>query len=245
MDDSVFLYNICLWNPEMDEILLLWDAAINYCLKLIIYYVRKARLSDGERFTLNIVNRILWDYQCKRHTVYTDNYYASLKLEKKLLSHQTDLVKTTRKSSRGFITSITFVLFKVKIPNWRMTMVLSSVDSLTKGTYTLFQLSQLEIKLIYKLADLIMTSRKLKSAMLLNYSKYMGWVDKLVINSPVYLTDKCIINKMYTACITWIYNNKKTEFINNIKFLKMTKYFCRFKVIKKYLLFCQVKKYIL
>ena len=45
---------------------------------------------------------LLDSYLYKKHIVYTDNYYTSLKLAKMLLSKYTNLVGTIRKTSKSF-----------------------------------------------------------------------------------------------------------------------------------------------
>ena len=80
----------------------LCEATSGYCLKLKIYAGREERFVSGEGFTFNIVMELLDSYLYKKHIIYTDNYYTSLKLAKMLLSKDTNLVGTIRKTSKSF-----------------------------------------------------------------------------------------------------------------------------------------------
>ena len=76
------------------------DSITGYCLKLRIYSGREDRYVSGEGFTFNIFMDLLANYLYKHHIIYTDNYYTSIKLAKALLSKDTDLVGTIKKTSK-------------------------------------------------------------------------------------------------------------------------------------------------
>ena len=121
----------------------------------------------------------LCDYQCKRHIVYTDNYYTSLKLSKYLLSCQTDLVGTIGKTSRGFphINTIRFGQGEnIKLANDDSIVACGLVDK--RDVYCFLTIAAGD-EVDVSVSRFNTTSRQLKPAMLLDYSKYMGGVDKL------------------------------------------------------------------
>ena len=100
-------------------------------------------------------------------------------MAKYLISSQTDLVGTIRKTSRGFPRIDTIRLGQgenIKLTNddgiivrrWVDKRDVYSLSTITAGDNVDFLVSRFNT-----------TSRKLKPAMLLYYSKYMGGVDKL------------------------------------------------------------------
>ena len=79
----------------------MYDSITGYCLKIHIYFGYEERFVSREVFTYNMYH-LMSDYFNNNHVLYTDNYYTSIKLARKLLSLGTNLVGTIRKTSKKF-----------------------------------------------------------------------------------------------------------------------------------------------
>ena len=105
-------------------------------------------------------------------SVYTDNYYTSLKLAKYLLSCQTNLVGTIRKTS-GRCPRINTIHIGY-CENIKLAMIIFlSIDGLTKGIYSLSAVTAGN-DVDVPVSRFNTTIRKINPAMLLDYRKYIS-----------------------------------------------------------------------
>ena len=99
--------SICLSSAKLVKhgikVYALCDNIAGNCLKLHIYSGYEEWFVSGEGFTYNLCNPLMSDYFNNNHVLlYTDNYYTSIKLARKVLSLGTDLVGTIRRTSKEF-----------------------------------------------------------------------------------------------------------------------------------------------
>ena len=154
------------------------DSVTGYCLKYFIYSAKDVELSTGHGFTYNIVNKLLNNYINKDHVLYTDNFYTSIKLAKCLLSLGSHLVGTLRKNSKLF----------PKL--WHRTMYHDEIYKVFDDNGNVAYRWRIGTKWDPHILSTITDGRDIstpsrpgvepiiKPDMVLNYTKFMGGVDK-------------------------------------------------------------------
>ena len=78
------------------------DLVSGYCLRIVVYNGKDVRFTgDAKGFLFNVVCFLLNSYLLKNHIIYTDAFYASIKLASFLLAKQAYLVGTIKENSRS------------------------------------------------------------------------------------------------------------------------------------------------
>ena len=153
------------------------DSVTGYCMRVEIYSGGDEMLSCESAF--NVVNELISPYTEYNHILYTDNFYTSVKLARYLRGFRTHLVGTVRKNSKLFPEFWNQTVqpdenlklvdgFGIVACRWRI------------GTKRdLYMLSTISDGRDVEVAnELPLVRPTTKPAMVVDYNKYKGGVDK-------------------------------------------------------------------